>query len=155
MQAPAFLEWLVASPLANFMNGPEWAFPAIESVHFMGFALSIGTIAIVDLRLLGFGMRRETAAELAADLNPLTWLGLAVMLTTGPALFSADAVLWYHNTAFRFKIICLALALMFHFTLHRRAIRPTTPPPHAKLAAVVSLVLWSCVIGGGRMIAFV
>ncbi len=50
------MEWLVASPVANAMNGPEWAFPVVQSLHFIGFAFLIGTIAIVDLRLLGLGM---------------------------------------------------------------------------------------------------
>ena len=51
MADASFFEWLSTSPWANAMNGPEWAFPVVESLHFMGFALSIGTIAIVDLRL--------------------------------------------------------------------------------------------------------
>jgi len=79
-----FCKWLTASALASAMNNNEWAFPLIQSCHFMGFALSIGTIAIVDLRLLGIGMRRQNAAELAADLKPWTLAGIAVMLITGP-----------------------------------------------------------------------
>jgi len=148
-------QWLTTSPWANFLNGPEWAFPAVESLHMMGFALSIGTIALVDLRLLGLAMRRQTAGELAADLDRLTWFGLAVMLSTGPLMFSADAINWYRNPAFQFKMVCLTLALAFHFTLHRRATRPATPPLQAKLAGAVSLALWTAVVGGGRMIAFV
>ena len=137
------------------MNGPEWAFPMVESLHFMGFALSIGTIAMVDLRLLGIGMRRQTASELAADLHRLTWLGLAVMLITGPLMFSADAVRYHYNPSFQFKMICLMLALLFHVTLHRRAVRSGASPLLAKLAGGVSLALWTAVVAGGRMIAFV
>src|SRR5437667_6732545 len=92
-----FLEWLNNSPIANAMNGPEWAFPVVQSIHFIGFALLIGTIAIVDLRMLGGGMRRQTAAQLATGLAPWTWAGLALMLTTGPAMFSADALRYYVN----------------------------------------------------------
>jgi hypothetical protein len=152
--ASSFFEWLNTSPWANFINGNEWAFPAVECLHLMGFALSIGTIAMVDLRLLGLAMRRRTAAELAADLDGLTWLGLAVMLTTGPLMFSADAVAWHRNPAFQFKMVGLALALAFHFTLHRRATRPGTPPLLAQLAGSASLALWAAVVGSGRMIAF-
>jgi hypothetical protein len=151
----SFFEWLAASPWANFMNGPEWAFPVVESLHFMGFALSIGTIAIVDLRLLGIGMCRQPASELAADLRRWTLLGLAIMLITGPLMFSADAVVYHQNPSFQFKMICLTLALLFHFTLHRRATRAGTPAPLAKLAGALSLALWTCVVAGGRMIAFV
>jgi hypothetical protein len=155
MSALPFFEWLTTSPWANAMNGPEWAFPVVQSLHFMGFALSIGTIAIVDFRLLGLGMRRQSAAELAADLNRWTLLGLAVMLITGPLMFSADAVRYHVNPSFQFKMTCLTVALLFHFTLHRRATRPETSPVTARLAGGVSLVLWTAVVAGGRMIAFV
>jgi len=150
-----FFRWLVNSPWSHVINGYEWIFPAIQSLHFIGFALSIGTIAIVDLRLLGLGMRRQAPAELAADLAPWTLAGIAVMLITGPLMFSTDAVAYHFNPSFQFKMLCLMLALLFHFTLHRRAVHPDTPPIAAKLAAVTSLLLWTAVVGGGRMIAFI
>jgi hypothetical protein len=136
------------------MNGPEWAFPVVQSCHFMGFALFIGTIAIVDFRLLGWGMRRQTAAQLAADLAPWTLAGLAVMLATGFLMFSADAVVYHVNPSFQFKMWCLAAALLFHFTIHRKATGPGVSPLAAKLAGGLSLALWTAVIAGGRMIAF-
>jgi hypothetical protein len=117
--------------------------------------MSIGTIAIVDLRLLGLGMRRQEPAELAADLAPWTRAGIAVMLTTGPLMFSTDAVGYHYNPSFQFKMVCLMLALLFHFTLHRRAVHPDVPPIAAKLAAATSLLLWTGVVAGGRMIAFI
>jgi hypothetical protein len=153
--ATSFFQWLTTSALANAMNNHEWAFPIVQSLHFMGFALSIGTIAIVDFRLLGLGMRRQQAAEIAADLNPWTYAGIALMLTTGPMMFSTDAVAYHVNPSFQFKMVCLMLALLFHFTLHRRAVRPDVPPIAAKLAGAMSLVLWTAVVAGGRFIAFI
>jgi len=150
-----FFRWLVNSPWSHFMNSYEWVFPAVQSLHFIGFAMSIGTIAIVDLRLLGLGMRRQGPADLAADLAPWTHVGIAVMLTTGPLMFSTDAVAYHFNPSFQFKMACLMLALLFHFTVHRRAVRPDVPPIAAKLAATTSLLLWTAVVGGGRMIAFI
>jgi hypothetical protein len=137
------------------MNGPEWAFPLVQSVHFIGFAFSIGTIAIVDLRLLGVGMRRQSAAELAADLNPWTLVGFALMLITGPLMFSADAVTYHSNASFQLKMTVLLCAFLFHFTLHRRATRSGVLPLAAKFAGGLSLLLWTAVVAGGRMIAFV
>src|SRR5215471_15562347 len=116
-------EWLTTTPWAKAMISAEWVFPTVQSLHFIGFALSIGTIAIVDLRLLGWGMRRQTATELAADLNRWTNAGLAVMLITGPLMFSTDAVTYHYNPSFQFKMVCLAFALLFHFTLRRWAVR--------------------------------
>jgi hypothetical protein len=153
--ATSFFQWLTTSALANAMNNHEWAFPIVQSLHFMGFALSIGTIAIVDFRLLGLGMRRQHAAEIAADLKPWTYAGIALMLTTGPMMFSTDAVAYHVNPSFQFKMVCLMLALLFHFTLHRRAVRPDVPPIAAKLAGAMSLVLWTAVVAGGRFIAFI
>jgi len=153
--ASSFFEWLSTSPWANAMNGPEWAFPLVQSLHFIGFAFSIGTIAIVDLRLLGWGMRRQSAAELAADLDPWTKVGFVLMLTTGPLLFSADAVTYHHNPSFQFKMAALFVALVFHFTIHRKATGSGIPPLAAKFAGGLSLLLWTAVVAGGRMIAFV
>lgn len=151
----AFFHWLVNSPLTHVINSNELIFPAIQSLHFIGFALSIGTIAIVDLRLLGFGMQRQKAAQLAADLEPWTRAGIAVMLITGFLMFSTDAVTYHNNPSFQFKMTCLMVALLFHFTLHRGAVRPSAPPIAAKVAGGMSLLLWTGVIAGGRMIAFV
>ena len=147
--------WLVNSPWSHAMNSAEWVFPAVQSLHFIGFAMSIGTIAMVDFRLLGFGKRYLGAAELATDLAPWTLAGIAVMVITGPLMFSTDAFAYHFNPAFQFKMVCLIVALLFHFTLHRRAIQADAPPLFAKLAGATSLVLWSAVVAGGRMIAFV
>jgi hypothetical protein len=137
------------------MNGPEWAFPVVQSLHFMGFALSIGTIAIVDLRLLGLGMGRQTPDELARDLNRWTVAGLALMLITGFLMFSADAVRYHVNPSFQFKMDCLTVAILYHFTVHRWAVRKGASPVLAKAAGALSLLLWTGVVAGGRMIAFV
>ena len=126
----------------------------VQCFHFFGLALLIGTIAIVDLRLLGGGMRRQSPAELTQDLKPWTRAGLALMLTTGPAMFAADPRVYYFNPSFRFKMVCLLLAILYHFTIQRRSVRPDVPPFAGKLAAAVSLALWVAVVAGGRMIAF-
>jgi hypothetical protein len=150
-----FLDWLGKSVVAKVINGPEWAFPVVQSFHFLGFALLIGTIAIVDLRLLGGGMRRQSPAQLAKDLNPWTLIGLVFMLTTGPIMFSADPRVYYYNPSFRLKITCLVVAILYQFTIHRWAVRPKVAPIIGKLVAVVSLGLWISVLAAGRFIAFV
>lgn len=155
MPVPHLIEWLGQNATANPMNGPEWAFPTVESLHFIGFALLIGTIAIVDLRMLGLGMKRQTAAQLVAGLLPWTWAGVIVMLTTGPMMFSADPLVYYFNPSFRIKMICLAAALVFNFTVHNYVARRGDLPGLARVAACVSLLLWTAVLGAGRMIAFV
>jgi len=156
LQIPdSFWHWLTVSPWAKVMNGPEWMFPVVQSFHFIGFAFSIGTIAIVDLRLLGLGMTRQTAAELHSDLNRWSWIGIAMMLITGPLMFSADAPTYHYNPAFRFKMEVLTAAILYQLTFQRWAVRDNVPPILAKLAGLVSLALWTLVLAGGRSIAFI
>ena len=150
-----FFRWLVNSPWSHAMNSYEWVFPVVQSMHFIGFAMLIGTITIVDLALLGLGMRCQPPGELAADLAPWTRLGLIVILITGPLMFSTDAVAYHYNPSFQFKMVCLVLALLFHFTLHRRVVHADVSPSLAKLVAATSLLLWICVVAAGRMIAFI
>src|SRR5215471_2087862 len=150
-----FFRWLVNSPWSHAMNSAEWVFPLVQSLHFIGFALSIGTIAIVDFRVLGWGGSRLASAELAADLSRWTVPGIAIMLITGFLMFSTDAVGYHNNPAFQFKMVCLTVAILFHFTLHRKAVAAVAPRLAAKLAAVTSLILWTVVVAGGRMIAFI
>jgi uncharacterized membrane protein len=137
------------------MNAAEWVFPAVQSFHFAGFALSIGTIAIVDFRVLGLGRSRLTPVELARDLKAWTRAGIAIMLISGFLMFSTDALGYHNNPAFQFKMVCLTVALLFHFTLHRQAVAIAAPRLAAKLAAVTSLILWTVVVASGRMIAFI
>ena len=150
----SFLLWLVNSPWSQWITNYVWVFPTIQSVHFMGFAVLIGSIAIVDLRLLGFGMKRQAPAELDADLGRWTLVGLAMMFVTGFLMFSADAVNYHNNPGFQFKMISLVVALAFNFTIHRRTVRRGAGQIGAKLTGGASLLLWTMVLAGGRVIAF-
>jgi uncharacterized protein DUF6644 len=125
----------------------SWLFPAIQSVHLAGIALLVGTIVLVDLRLLGYALRRYNVQEISSHLAPWTRRGLWIMLTTGPVLFASDVTRYAHNPAFVLKMIVLAVAIAFHFMVHQRVER------RGKLGAFVSIVLWSCVVAGGRAIA--
>ena len=124
-------------------------FPAIQSIHLVGVALLVGTIVLVDLRLLGYALRRRDIAEIKRHVAPWTWTGLAIMLITGPILFVADVPRYSSNPAFLLKMAVLAITLVFHFAVQNR------PPAerHTKLVAVVSIALWTCVVIGGRAIA--
>jgi hypothetical protein len=142
-------------PIANPLNSSPLAFPILECFHIVGFALSVGTIAIVDFSMLGIGMRRQTPAQLNGD----TWLwtlgGLVLMLFSGLLLFSSDPDMYYLNVAFLIKMVFFASAVIFHYTVHRKAVSSDAPPPHGRLVACTSLVLWAGVIFGGISIGFV
>src|ERR1700721_3107284 len=138
----------------NPLNASPLAFPILECIHIVGFAVSIGTIAIVDLRLLGIGMRRETPSQLLQDTSLWTLGGLVVMLFSGLMLFSSDPDNYYLNYAFLIKMVFFVSAVIFHYTIHRKALSSDVPPANGKLGAWVSLMLWTGVIFGGLFIGF-
>ena len=118
-------------------------FPVIESVHLCGLALLVGTIMLMDLRLLGSRRLQD------AQLQRRTGLGFALMLTTGPVMFLSDMPRYLANPAFRVKMALLVAALISHFTIHRKAVRSGS----GRFAAILSMALWTCVVLGGRAIA--
>lgn len=141
--------------IENPLNASELAFPILECCHIVGFAILVGTIALVDFRLLGLGMRRQKAPELNRDLWLWTLAGLVVTVFSGLLLYSSDPDTYYLNVAFLFKMACLIAAIVFHYTIRRKVVLPDAPPPHGKLVACVSLVLWASVIFSGIFIGFV
>jgi Family of unknown function (DUF6644) len=146
---------LQANPISDALNSSEWVFPIAECFHIAAFAWSIGMIALVDFRLLGVGLRRSSAAQIAKATAPWTLLGLAVVLVSGPILFLSDPRMYLYNPAFRFKIGALVLALIFNYTIHRKvALSESSSAPFRVLVGVVSLGLWISVVFGGLFIAF-
>jgi hypothetical protein len=141
--------------IADALNSSEWVFPIAECFHIAAFAWSIGMIALVDFRLLGLGMKRESTAEIAKATAPWTLLGLAVVLLSGPILFLSDTRMYLHNPSFRFKIGALLIAIVFNYTIHRKVALSDSASGAVRVAVgVVSLALWVCVVFGGLFIAF-
>jgi len=141
-------------PATNPLNNNDWSFPLLECIHIAGFALSIGTIVLVDLRLLGLAMRTQPSAVLARTLAPWTLVGLALMLISGPLIFSSDPNMYLRNISFKFKMVALLTAILYHYTLHRWAVFREPAPAIGKLVAVFSIALWVSVVAGGLFIAF-
>jgi hypothetical protein len=139
----------------NPLNGSELIFPTLECFHIVGMAMLVGTIGLVDFRLLGVGMRRQKPADLARDAGPWTLFGLALVLLSGPLMFSADPDMYYLNRSFQIKMALLVLAIVFHYTVHRRTVMSDASAARGKLVACVSLALWIGIIFGAIFIAFI
>jgi len=131
------------------------AFPVIECFHILGFALSVGTIAIVDFALLGIGGQRQSPLQLASNLWPWTLGGLVLMLFSGLLLFSSDPDMYYLNWAFLIKMVFFVSAVVFHYTIHRKVVASEVRQSNRKLVACISLLLWAGVVFGGIFIGFV
>jgi hypothetical protein len=149
--------WCENSALGQAIRGSQWLFPVIESVHLLALVLIAGAVLVVDMRLFGLGLRRQPVAQLARDAQPWLVGSLMVMLVTGFLLFVSEATKCYYSLAFSVKMTSLFLAIIFTFTLHRKvamADEIRVGPLWSKLAAVVSVTLWSLVGIGGRWIGF-
>ena len=147
--------WLEYTPLLVAMRSSPWLFPAIATVHLLGLAIIGGAVVVVDLRLLGLGLNRQPLARLARDVEPLLFIGIAVMLLTGPWLFMCFATKYYYLGSFWVKLASLALVLLFTFTIRRRvAMGSVNDASWHTPVAVVSLTLWFSVALGGRLIGF-
>jgi hypothetical protein len=126
-------------------------FPVIQSIHLMALAGLVGAIALMDLRLLGLGMRYFGFRSLSARLRPWTTAGLIAVGATGPILFLSDAARYMKNPAFLVKLGLLAAALITHAVVHRGL--DEFGISGRKPGAALSLLLWTGVILAGRAIA--
>lgn len=136
-------------------------FPWIESIHVLAISLVVGTILIVDLRLLGFGAHRRSISALMREVLPLTWSAFAMAATTGFLLFASAAVKYAALWEFQAKMLLLVGAglnmTIFHLVSGRSMVawdEAATPPLAAKAAGGLSLCLWLGVLVMGRVIGF-
>ncbi|HWE53363.1 MAG TPA: DUF6644 family protein [Bryobacteraceae bacterium] len=152
-----FVTWLDGSALARGIRDSRVLFPAIEACHLLGLAVLGGCVLIVNMRLLGMGLRGQSAAEVARDVRPFMLGSLGVMLVSGFLLFSSEALKCNDSPAFWVKMSCLGLAIVATFTIQDRAIRAADRSSAAlsvKLAALISVILWAGVGISGRWIGF-
>jgi hypothetical protein len=157
----AFFHWLHETAFAAAIRTSSLLFPWVESVHVLAIALVVGSIAAVDLRLLGLASRSRPITRMIHDILPLTWTAFAIAVLTGAALFSSNAIQYAHNGPMRLKMLLLAIAginmLVFHFVTYRSVAAwdeaPRTPLP-VRLAGAASLALWVGVVAFGRWIGF-
>ena len=140
--------------MGQTIQGSIYIFPITEVFHLLGLAILGGAILLVDMRLLGLGLKNHAPEKLARDVRPFMKGALVLMVLSGSILFVSEAVKCYYHTAFWFKMTALALALVFTFTWKTKVVSGPSEPGTQKMTAIVSLVLWSCVGIGGRWIGF-
>ena len=152
-----FAQWSEATWLGNAIKDSQYAFPAIEFFHLAALAVLGGAVIVVDLRLLGLGVRKTSVRQLAAEAQPFVTGSLIVMIVSGVALYTSEATKCYVSPAFWIKIISLVLVIIFTYTV-RRAVTAAGEERISALArksvAIVSLGLWFAVAWGGRWIGF-
>jgi hypothetical protein len=154
--------WIAETGPMTALRESEIVFPLVQTVHIVGLGLLAGTIAILDLRLLGLVLRDQPADRLARQLLPFTWSGFAIMAGSGSLLFAAQAEKVWSNVYLQIKLVLLLIAglnmLAFHLTSYRRVSEWGTigaeHPAAVKAAAAGSLLLWAGIITAGRFVAY-
>ena len=144
-----FANWLQNTPVGLAVGGTLWGFPFVQLIHFFGLSVWVGTIIMVDLRLLGLAGKNESATQLAKTLTPWTWTGLIIVVTGGVLLFSASAKTYVLNPAFRVKFPLVLAGIAYHYFMQRSVPkwdRPSGIPAIGKIAGAAEMAIWIGVI---------
>jgi hypothetical protein len=152
-----FVQWCYYSKDYAFIRDSKYGIPLVQSLHLTGITLLLGTTVVLNLRLLGVGLKRLPLPLLSEQLWPWAKAGMVLTILAGIMVFLPDPTRYAHSGPFRLKMVLLCLALAYQFTVFRKTVR-TDPESRSRLRNVglasVSLVLWFGVGWSGRAIAF-
>ncbi len=154
------LAWMESAALARWSHTFTWWFPAMEIIHFLGLCILLGSIMVVDLRILGFA--RAIPVRPALQFIPIAIFGFSLNVLSGIAFLFADPFRYWPNIAWRIKMILVILAglnaLWFSLREHRKVValpEGGDADMSAKLCAGMSLIFWIAIITLGRLIPYV
>jgi uncharacterized protein DUF6644 len=157
MSLLALFRWCENTSFGAALRASPWMFPVVEGGHLLALTVFGAAVLVVDLRLWDLGLRHRSVADVAENAEPLLIGSLVVMLITGCMLFTAQALRYYYNAAFWFKMIALVFALVFTFTIRRNVVmadETLVGPFWSKLVAILSVALWCGVGMAGKAIGF-
>lgn len=160
MSLHAFFEWLAHTPTSIALNGSSyWYFGLVMAAHLLGISLLGGTALLINLRIVGKGLRAVSIKALTKALSPWFVAGLLLVFATGLWMLVADPLKYYVNIAFRAKVLLLVVVLVLQAAVYRKAKQLSEHGPGAgfalKLSAVSSVVLWLAVIVAGRVVGLI
>jgi hypothetical protein len=154
-------EWLESTEVGVLVRESLYGFPILAAIHILGLTVSVGTLVWFDLRLAGVTMPRCPVSSLYRRLIPWTLVGFGLMFLSGLLLFTGFATKAYGNVYFRIKLTAIVLAgvnaLVYHRMTERRIAHwndAARPPMPARLAGVISIVVWTIAIMAGRMMSY-
>lgn len=150
-----FFQWCQDTAVGVTIRESVWMFPIVEAIHLLALALIGGAVLIVDLRMAGLALTHQPASLLERDARPWLAGSLVAMIVTGVLLFLSEAIKCYYSPPFWLKMLFLAMAILFTFTLRRRIAHSRSSRPwQMRAAAIISVLLWSSVGLMGRGIGF-
>src|SRR5579872_5511155 len=150
-----FIKWCNDTWVSQVIRDSTNIFPVVEVFHLFGLTLLLAVVTVVDMRILGFGLRRQSIQNVAKGLE--AWGVGAALLTigTGILLFLSEATKCYTNQAFPYKMWFLLAGIVLYFLTQRGITKNTMHPALMKIVAVLTLFVWYGVAIAGRAIAFV
>jgi hypothetical protein len=152
-----FFEWCGNTWLGTTVRDTVWAFPVIETFHLLALAVVLGTVLIVNLRVLGLGARFGAVSPMARELEPWLLTSLAISLVSGVLLFVSEPMKCYESISFPIKIALIAVAIPCHFKIQRKWATSEREQAsfNSKLAAGATLALWTGIGLLGKGIPYV
>ena len=149
-----FFEWCDGTATGQVIRDSRFLFPIIETLHLLALTVLLGSVLVLNLRLLGAGLRTQPMPLVARSLHPLTFRSLLVMLTTGWLLFCSEALKCFASSPFLIKMVTIFLAIVFHWTVFRPTVNSPAGAarPRRIATAMVSMILWFGVAVAGRAI---
>jgi hypothetical protein len=161
MDLPGIALWVENGAMGTAIRESSWLFPTIETVHVIAIVTVVGTITMLDLRLLGLASRTRSVTDVMSEILPWTWSSFVIAAISGSLLFSSKALEYYKDGPFRAKMLLLVVAginmgIFERLTKKRIADwdEEQSTPWAAKIAGGTSLLLWVAIVACGRWIGF-
>jgi hypothetical protein len=156
----AFLEWLQGTWVGVLVAESLWGYPLLETIHSIGMAMLIGSLGLINLRVLGY--KAELPLLRTRELLPLAWLGFTLNAISGTLLFTSDAVYFFDKWTFRVKMVLIVLGGINAALLGRRVFAEAAAPGASavpptlgtKWIAATSLLFWFGAVCAGRLVAY-
>jgi uncharacterized membrane protein SirB2 len=157
-----FSDWLSLTPISMLFQTVEWIIPMVQSVHILAIAIVMSSVIMVDLRLMGLMGHSQSISGLTRRFIPWVWWSLVVLLLTGLVLITAEPRRDLLNPVFQIKMVLVVVAIVvtaiFQETVRRNMEFWDLNPSRragAWATAIISLLVWSAIVGCGRWIAYV
>jgi hypothetical protein len=158
----SFAQWIQATGFFTALRGSAYVYPIVLALHMVGIAFFGGMVLMTDMRLLGWGMRKRSVADVVNQFRIAKRWGLLLIVTCGILMAGSKAEEYYYNAFFRTKLILLAIValqeLVFYRTVYANPAsldRTPSTPGNAKMAAAFSLLLWTAIACCGRGIGYI
>ena len=150
-----FFEWMGGLRFSAFFLESVWPTPIVQNIHLIAIAVFAGSVLVVDLRMLGRGLRGTPLAQLARSVEPWLYGSFVVLVLTGIPQMTSTALKQYYSPFFWWKMQAVLIGVIWTLTVRRRISMRTEAvlgPVWPKMVAVVSIALWTSVTVGARLI---